>query len=90
MKYSEIVTLLSKELSIPEEVVDTAYKSFFSYIRETITSLPLKKDLTEKEFNNLKTNFNIPAIGKLHCTYDRYLKMKSKSKYIKRNDNKKD
>ena len=82
MKYPNIVENLSKELDIPSEVVDAAYKSFYNFIRETISGLPLKEDLTEEEFNQLKTNFNIPALGKLHCTYERYLGMKEQKKYI--------
>ena len=48
-------------MNLEEEVVDTAYKSFFEFIRETISALPLKEDLTEEQFKELKTNFNIPA-----------------------------
>jgi hypothetical protein len=83
MKYLEIINKLSKELNIPEKVVDTAYKSFFSFMREVISNLPLKENLTEEEFNKLKTNFNLPALGKLHCTYERYLGIKEQKKYIK-------
>lgn len=82
MKYPDIVHELSKEMSLKEEVIDTIYKSFYSFIRESITNLPLKEELSEEEFNNLKTNFNIPAIGKLHCTYERYLKMKKQKEYL--------
>lgn len=94
MKYPDILKLLSEELNLPEEVVDAAYKSFFVFIKQTIEDLPLKEELTEEEFNNLRTNFNIPAIGKLHCTYDRYLGMKKRQEYIenlrKRNEIKED
>lgn len=83
MKYPDIVSELSKELDIPEEVVSYAYKSFYKFIRESIKQLPLKEDLTEEQFNELRTNFNIPALGKLHCTYDRYLGIKERGKYIK-------
>lgn len=82
MKYPNIIQKLSEELQVPTEVVDAAYKSFYSFIREMITHLPLKENLTEEEFNSLKTNFNIPALGKLHCTYERYLAMKEQVKYI--------
>ncbi len=82
MKYPDIVHELSKEMSLKEEVIDTIYKSFYNFIRESITNLPLKEELSEEEFNNLKTNFNIPAIGKLHCTYERYLKMKKQKEYL--------
>lgn len=84
MTYKEIVPLLSEELEIPEEVIDTAYKSFFEFIRETITALPLKEELSEEDFNKLRTNFNIPSLGKLHCTYERYTGMKERLNYIRK------
>lgn len=82
MIYSDTVKKLSKEMNLPEEVIDYAYRSFYKFIRESISSLPLKDNLTKEEFDKLKTNFNIPSLGKLHCTYDRYLRMKEQSKYI--------
>lgn len=84
MTYQEVVTLLSKELTIPEEVVDKAYKSFFEFIRTTISSLPLKDELSEEDFSKLRTNFNIPSLGKLHCTYERYKGMKERLNYLKK------
>ena len=84
MTYQEIVTLLSEELDIPEEVVDAAYKSFFGFIRTTIAGLPLKDELSEEDFSKLRTNFNIPSLGKLHCTYERYRGMKERLNYIKK------
>lgn len=84
MIYKEIVKQLSEEQSIPEEVVDIAYKSFFEFIRSTIVELPLKDNLSEEDFNKLKTNFNIPSLGKLHCTYDRYKGMKERLNYLKK------
>lgn len=82
MTYSEITKKLSEELNIPEEVVDVAYKSFFEFIREKISELPLKETLSEEDFNKLRTNFNIPSLGKLHCTYERYIGMKERKKYL--------
>lgn len=79
---------VSKELDIPYEVVNKAYNSFWQFIRSTIVKLPLKEELTEDQFNQLKTNFNIPSLGKLNCTYDRYKAIKDK--YNERNKNKKD
>lgn len=84
MTYQETVESLSKELEIPEEVVDYAYKSFFEFIRETIVSLPLKDELSEEDFNKLRPNFNIPSLGKLHCTYERYKGMKERVNYLKK------
>lgn len=86
MKYKDIIKKLSSEMNLEEEVVDTAYKSFFEFIRETISALPLKEDLTEEQFKELKTNFNIPALGKLHCTYERYLNKKKRYNYGNKED----
>ena len=62
MKYPDIVHELSKEMFLKEEVIDTIYKSFYNFIRESITNLPLKEEL--------------------HCTYERYLKMKKQKEYL--------
>lgn len=84
MSYKEIISIVSKELNIPKEVVDKAYKSYWEFIRETIKDLPLKdNNLSEEEFSNLRTNFNIPSLGKLICTYDKVLKLKRKYNYDK-------
>ena len=84
MNYRDIIITVSKELNIPKEVVDKAYKSYWEFIRETIKDLPLKDDnLSEEEFSNLRTNFNIPSLGKLVCTYDKVLRLKRKYNYDK-------
>lgn len=70
------ISKLSYQLNLPEKVIINAYKSYWMHIREKIESLPLKEDLTEEQFNALKVNFNIPFLGKLFCTYDRWKKLK--------------
>lgn len=83
MTYKEIIHIVSKDTGIPVEVVDKTYKAFWSYIRNSVQELPLKTELTETEFLSLRTNFNIPSLGKLSCTYPRYLGVKDKFNYIK-------
>lgn len=68
MIYSSIFDKVSKELNIPIEVINKAYRSYWEFIRQTIQSLPLKEDISEEEFNQLRTNFNLPSLGKLSCT----------------------
>lgn len=82
MTYDEIIGIVSKNINIDKDTVDKIYKAYWNYIRESIQKLPLKDDLTEDEFNKLSTNFNIPSIGKLCCTYDRYKGMKKRFEYI--------
>lgn len=75
---------LSRELNLPQDVVVRAYKAYWSFIRHTIEELPLKEDMTEREFRRLRPNFNIPNLGKLTCTYDRYLGVKEENKLRKK------
>lgn len=67
---------VAEEMGLPERVVELAYRSYWKFIKKTIEELPLKEDLSEEEFAKLKTNFNIPSLGKLSCNYDRYCKIK--------------
>ena len=84
MKYHDIIDKVSQELGIPSEVVNAAYKSYWKFIKQTIQSLPLKDNLSEEEFAKLKTNFNVPSLGKLTCTFDRMEGVKKRYKYIKK------
>lgn len=83
MNYNEAVAQISKELNLPSKVVDRAYRSFWLFIRNTIQELPLKEDMSEEEFSKLRTNFNIPSLGKLSCTFDRVQRVKERYKFIR-------
>ena len=91
LRMKELYNKVAKEMNIPVEVVEFAYKSYWKFIRKTIQELPLKEDLSEEEFAKLKTNFNIVSLGKLSCNYDRYkrlkLREKYKNEYIKNKEN---
>lgn len=76
MTLDEIIAKVSVELGLPKRIVDRAYRAYWKAVREHITSLPLKEDLTDEEFSKLQPNVNIPSIGKLHVTLDRYKSMK--------------
>lgn len=83
MIYSDILKQVASELNLPLEVVKLAYESQWKFIRESIKALPLKQDLSEEEFNKLRTNFNVPSLGKLACTYKRYRGVKKQFKVFK-------
>ena len=84
MSYPDIVDKVSEELNLPKEVVDKTYKAYWLFIKHHIQSLPLKDDISEEEFAKLRTNFNIPSLGKLTCTFDRMMGVKKRFKYIKK------
>lgn len=73
MIYSEAIKQVSTELGLPPQVVKEAYESYWTFIRNNIKALPLKEDLSKEEFDKLRTNFNIPSIGKMSVTWERYL-----------------
>lgn len=84
MIYSEVIKQVSIELGLPPQVVKEAYESSWTFIRNNIKALPLKEDLSKEEFDKLRTNFNIPSIGKLSCTYDRMIGVKKRFEHIRR------
>lgn len=84
MIYSEAIKQVSIELGLPPKVVKEAYESLWTFIRNNIKALPLKEDLSREEFDKLRTNFNIPSIGKLSCTYDRMIGVKKRFEHIRR------
>lgn len=84
MSYKEILEKVAIELNLPVKVVKLAYESHWDFVRKTIVSLPLKEPLNEEDFSKLRTNFNIPSLGKLSCTYKRMLGVKKSFEYGKR------
>lgn len=48
------------------------YNLYFNAINKLISSIDLKKEYTESEFDALKHNFNLKGLGKLNVTYKRY------------------
>ena len=82
MRFKDIINKVSEELDLPKDLVENTYKSYWNFIKDTIEELPLKTELTQKEYNKLKTNINIPSLGKLHCTYNRYIGIRNRFNII--------
>ena len=73
-----MIKQVAKELNLPEDLVRNTYKSYWKVIKQIIESNNIKSNdnliFTSDEFNNNVININVPSIGKLNCTYDKYLK----------------
>lgn len=82
MNYNEIITRVSQETGLSGRVVDKVFKAYWLFIRASLQALPLKENLSEEDFLKLKTNFNIPSLGKLSCTYEDYLRQRKKHEHI--------
>lgn len=62
----------SRELGLPSELVEKVYRAYWLAIKQSIQVLPLKEDLTEDDFSELRTSVNIPSLGKMFVSWDRY------------------
>lgn len=81
--YEEAVARVAEDLHLPKRFVDKVYRAYWKAVNEHITALPLKDDLTDEEFSKLQPNVNIPSIGKLYVTGERYRWCKDKFEYIR-------
>lgn len=76
MRYEEMVSRVADSMGLSKKLVDRTYKSYWKAVREHIVALPLKQNLSDEEFLQLRPNVNIPSIGKLFVTLDRYRSIK--------------
>lgn len=83
MTYGEIVARVSERTGLPERLVDRTYRAYWRAVRRHIAGLPLKEDLTDAEFLRLRPNVNIPSIGKLTVTLDRYRRVRDRLERIR-------
>ena len=82
----EVIKKVASKLELSEQLVLKVYKAYWLFIRTTICNLPLKEDLSKEEFDKLRTNFNLPSLGKLTCNYDRYEKVKKAEEFKIKNN----
>lgn len=81
---NELYEQVANELNLDPMVVKAAYQSQWQFIRNTIEALPLKGEFNEKRFTALKTNFNLPSLGKLYTTGDKIKRAKRKLEFLKK------
>ncbi len=74
----------SRKLSVPLDLVEQVYTSYWAFVRETAMSQPLKQ-VSIEDAKELTTNFNIPFIGKLHVDYNQITKHQNQTKYYQEN-----
>lgn len=88
MLYNEIITKVANDNSIPVELAQKVYQTYWYTIRQIVQNLPLKEDITEEEFNTLRPNINVPSLGKFFVLYPKYVKLKKKYQLIQERENK--
>jgi hypothetical protein len=60
---------LADKYKISEEEATNAIGAPFKFIRKTTKELSFEDGLTREEFEAKKTNFVIPAIGKMYASF---------------------
>ncbi len=68
IKAEEIAEKHNLTLDQVKKIIESPY----SFIRKKTKELSIPKNLSEEEFNKIKTNFNIPCICKMYASYKIY------------------
>lgn len=79
---TSIMQELADEYGLTLEEVEAIYESQWDFMVDTIEDIDFNT-VTEEEFKNLKTNFNIPAIGKFYTTFNKVKNVREKSKEVR-------
>jgi hypothetical protein len=75
-KIKKLIHSLGLEFGLQDDIIQKIVQSPFKFTRETISNLDVKDNMTEEEFNELKTNFIYMHIGKLYTNFNVYNKIK--------------
>jgi hypothetical protein len=75
-KIEEIAERYEISFEQAKEIVYSPYE----FMRDKLTDLNLKEDLTEEEFINKKTNFNMPSLFKMFASYYAYKEIQKKKR----------
>lgn len=70
--------------NLQDEIIDKIVKTPYKFTREKISQLEINDDITEEEYNKLKTNFMYLYIGKLYTTFDMCTKYYNLKKWKKK------
>ena len=73
---------VARNLSVDQKLVEQVYKSYWFFIKEHISSLPLR-DLSQEEYDSTVSNINLPFIGKLYVDYNKLAKYHEERKLYK-------
>ena len=75
-KIRKLIHSLGLEFNLQDDIVQKIVQAPFKFTRETISNLDVSDNMTEEEFDNLKTNFIYMHIGKLYTNFSIYEKIK--------------
>lgn len=81
-KVKSLIHKIGLKYNLQDDVIKKIVTSPYIFAREHITSLSIEENITEEEFNKLKTNFIFSHIGKLYINYGTVLRYQNQKKKI--------
>ena len=76
-KIKILIHRLGLQYNLKDDEIRKIVNSPYKFTRETISKLDINPDITEEEFNKLKTNFIYVSIGKLYTSFEIFNKFKN-------------
>ncbi len=76
-KIKILIHRLGLQYNLKDDEIRKIVNSPYKFTRETISKLDINSDITEEEFNKLKTNFIYVSIGKLYTSFEIFNKFKN-------------
>lgn len=84
----KIFKLVSLETKISESTIEVMYRLYWRFIKEKLESVPLREVLNKEEFKKHKTSINMPSLGKIFVSYEKYEGLAKRYKYMQQLRNK--
>ena len=89
MKFNRADKEKIKELAlkhgVPVSVIEEVVSSPYEFIRSQSKEIDFKDGMNREEFDSMKTNFNIPSIGKLYASHFLYNNIQNNKEKSKKN-----
>lgn len=70
----------ARYFSVSPKLVEDIYKSYWKFIKETVSSKSLK-EISDEEFDSSNLNINLPYLGKLYADKEKLNKYRRQLKY---------
>tara|TARA_R110002049_G_scaffold231127_1_gene403374 strand:- start:20163 stop:20423 length:261 start_codon:yes stop_codon:yes gene_type:complete len=71
---------LAEKYNLDLEVIEKIIASPYDFIQKKTREMNFRDGLTREEFDKMKTNFNIPGLGKLYASFYLYNEIQKKKK----------
>lgn len=72
----------ARYFSISSKLVEEIYRSYWKFIKETVSSKSLK-EISDEEFDSSNLNINLPYLGKLYADKEKLNKYRRQLNYYR-------